>query len=269
MIFSGIVTSGTLSWSPIGDAPSLDGLLLGIRGEMLVVKTKSLRIAMNHPWKSVLRTPEGSVLLIGLGLCVALAITLVVSSLWSVKAAQWLASLIASNLVFGRVASMSLGYAIGLDTFAVVLVNALVETILVLVFYPLFLFSWQQLVEVRGFGSYLHRVRMSAERHQEKIRRYGLIGLFVFVWSPIWMTGPVVGCAIGILLGLGMRVTLSVVLAGTYVAMVVWGLAMQHLHDQVSRFSSFGPLAVLAVLAVAVAVAYWLRHPAHKRSSGR
>ncbi|NCC37608.1 MAG: hypothetical protein EOM24_37205, partial [Chloroflexia bacterium] len=204
-----------------------------------------------------------------LGLCLGLAITLVVSSLWSVDAAQWLAALIASNLVFGRVASMSLGYAIGLDTFAVVLVNALVETILVLVFYPLFLFSWRQLVEVRGFGSYLHAVRMSAEQHQDKIRRYGLIGLFVFVWSPIWMTGPVVGCAIGILLGLSMRVTLSVVLAGTCVAMVAWGLAMQHLHDQVSRLSSFGPLAVLAVLAVVAVVAYWLGHRARKRADGQ
>ena len=94
---------------------------------------------MNAFWKSALRTPEGAVLLAGLSLSLGLAAALVVTALWSAKAAQLLAGLVATNLVFGRVAAMSLGYATGLDVFTVVLANALIETILVLLFYPLFL----------------------------------------------------------------------------------------------------------------------------------
>lgn len=220
---------------------------------------------MNASWKSALRTPEGIVLSIGLGLCLVLAIALVVLAFWSSRAAQLLAALVATNLVFGRVTAMSLGYATGLDVLAVVLANALIETILVLLFYPLFLFSWRQLVDVRGFGAYLRRVRIEAERHQETIRRYGLIGLFIFVWSPIWMTGPVVGCAIGILLGLAMRVTLLVVLTGTYIAILTWGLLVLHLHEQVARLSALGPLLVLLVLIFIILVSYWLRRRAARR----
>ena len=215
---------------------------------------------MNAFWKSALRTPEGAVLLAGLSLSLGLAAALVLTALWSAKAAQLLAGLVATNLVFGRVAAMSLGYATGLDVFTVVLANALIETILVLLFYPLFLFSWRQLLDVRRFGSYLRAVRASAERHKETISRYGLLGLFLFVWSPLWMTGPVVGCAIGILLGMAMRVTLSVVLAGTYVAILGWALIILHLHEQVARASSLAPLMVLVAVVIMTAAAYWLRH---------
>jgi uncharacterized membrane protein len=217
---------------------------------------------MNTFLKSALRTPEGAVFLTGLGLSLGLVATIVVTELWSARTGQLLAAVVATNLVFGRVTAMSLGYATGLDLVTLVLANALIETILVLLFYPLFVFSWRQLVDLRRFGAYLRAVRVSAERHEEKIRRYGLIGLFLFVWSPFWMTGPVVGCALGILLGLAMRVTLSVVLAGTYVAIVGWALIMLQLHEQVARLSSIAPLMMLLALVIITVLAYWLRHRA-------
>jgi uncharacterized membrane protein len=217
---------------------------------------------MNTFLKSALRTPEGAVFLTGLGLSLGLVATIVVTELWSARTGQLLAAVVATNLVFGRVTAMSLGYATGLDLVTLVLANALIETILVLLFYPLFVFSWRQLVDLRRFGAYLRAVRVSAERHEEKIRRYGLIGLFIFVWSPFWMTGPVVGCALGILLGLAMRVTLSVVLAGTYVAIVGWALIMLQLHEQVARLSSIAPLMMLLALVIITVLAYWLRHRA-------
>ncbi|UHD15184.1 small multi-drug export protein [Thiocapsa bogorovii] len=214
---------------------------------------------MSSPWKSALRTPEGLVLLAGLSLSLALLAALTVTAVWSPGYGQLLAAVIATNLVFGRVTAMSLGFATGLDDLSVVLANLLVETILVLAFYPLFVFSWRGLLEVKTLRPYLRAVRQAAERHHTTIRRYGIIGLFIFVWSPIWMTGPVVGCAIGVLLGLSMRVTLPVVLAGTYVAILGWAVAMRQLHDQVAGFSPFGPLALFAFLVLIVVGGYLLR----------
>jgi uncharacterized membrane protein len=226
---------------------------------------------MSSSWKSVLRTPEGLVLLAALFLSLALLAALAVAAVWSPGYGQLLAAVIATNLVFGRVTAMSLGYATGLDDLTVILANLLIETILVLAFYPLFVFSWRGLLEVKTLRPYLRAVREAAERHHTTIRRYGLIGLFLFVWSPIWMTGPVVGCAIGVLLGLGMRVTFAVVLAGTYVAILVWALAMRQLHDQVAGFSPFGPLALVAFLVAIIAGGYLLRRLLlrQRRTSGR
>jgi uncharacterized membrane protein len=214
----------------------------------------------------VLRTPEGLVLLAGLFLSLAVAAALIVAAFWSVSYAQLVAAVIATNLVFGRVSALSLGYATGLDELTVVLVNLVMETILVLAFYPLFVFFWHQLVETRTLLPYLQSVRQAAERHEGAIRRYGLIGLFLFVWSPIWMTGPVVGCAIGVLLGLAMRVTLSIVLAGTYVAILGWALVMRELHEHAARFSPLGPLLVFVILVMLIACGYMLRRSARRKA---
>lgn len=205
-------------------------------------------------------------LLTGIGLSLAAVTSLAVTAVWSPAYSQLLAAVTATNLVFGRAAAISLGYAIGLDDGTVVLVNLLIETILVLVFYPLFVFSWRQLFELKRLRRYMSAVRDAAERHREKIRRYGIIGLFLFVWSPLWMTGPVVGCAIGFLLGLHIRVTLSVVLGGTFVAMIGWAVVMRELNEQAARLSAVGPLVLFTVVALIVALAYLLRGRARKRS---
>ena len=214
---------------------------------------------MTASWRTVLRTSEGLVLITGVGLSLATVATLTVGSLWFAAYTQLVAAVIATNLVFGRVTAISLGHAMGLGDLVVVMANMLIETVLVLLFYPLFVFSLGQLVEVQVLRPYLTTVRDAAERHQERIRRYGTIGLFLFVWSPFWMTGPIVGCAIGVLLGLSMRSTLAVVLAGTYVAILGWVLVMKELHEQAARISVLGPLVLFAVLAVLVVGGYLLR----------
>ncbi len=205
-------------------------------------------------------------LLTGIGLSLAAVTSLAVTAVGSPAYSQLLAAVTATNLVFGRAAAISLGYAVGLDDVTVVLVNLLIETLLVLVFYPLFVFSWRQLFELKRLRRYMSAVRDAAERHREKIRRYGIIGLFLFVWSPLWMTGPVVGCAIGFLLGLHIRVTLSVVLGGTFVAMIAWAVVMRELNEQAARLSAVGPLVLFTVVVLIVAAAYLLRGRARKRS---
>jgi hypothetical protein len=93
-----------------------------------------------------------------------------------------------------------------------------------------------------------------------KSRRFGVAGLFVFVFMPFWMTGPVVGAVIGYLLGLPTRTTLAVVLAGTYAAVAVYALFL----DQVDAWTSaYGPyaafLALVALVALAMLLQRWRR----------
>lgn len=140
--------------------------------------------------------------------------------------------------------------------------NMLVETVLVLLFYPLFVFSWRRLVEVRGLSKIISRTTRAAEANRETIQKYGVIGLLVFVWFPFWMTGPVVGCAIGFLLGLRTWLNLTVVLAGTYLAIGGWALLLRVLHARVAEFSVFGPMALVALI-VLIGVAGHLMQRAH------
>nr|MDJ0863725.1 small multi-drug export protein [Gammaproteobacteria bacterium] len=187
------------------------------------------------------------------------------SWLWSPTLSQVLVAIAAMNILFGRAAGLSFGYAAGLDHGVVVPVNMIVETILVLLFYPLFVFSWRHLVEIRGLTKLIKRTTTAAEANREKIRKYGMIGLLAFVWLPFWMTGPVVGCAIGYLLGLRTWLNLTVVLAGTYLAIGGWALVLRELHVRVAEYSVFGPMALLALI-ILIAVVGYLLHKAHRES---
>lgn len=66
------------------------------------------------------------------------------------------------NLIIGRAAGMSFGYASGLGHAQVIPLNMLVETIQVLVVYPLFALSWRQLIKLRGLQPFFTRMQRAA-----------------------------------------------------------------------------------------------------------
>ena len=127
------------------------------------------------------------------------------------------------NLIIGREAGMSFGYASGFNHADVVPRNILIETIQVLVVYPLFVLSTRHLIKLPTLQPLVTRMHRAAESQGGTVRKFGIAGLFVFVFAPFWMTGPVVGAIIGFLIGLRPWVNLAVVLTATYVAIGVWG----------------------------------------------
>ncbi len=86
------------------------------------------------------------------------------------------------------------------------------------------------------------------------------MGLFIFVWFPFWMTGPVVGCVIGFLIGLRIWVNITAVLAGTYVAIFGWAFFLRQVHEQVASYSSYAAMVLLAILLIILIAAYFLHH---------
>ena len=162
------------------------------------------------------------------------------------------------NLVIGRAAGMSFGYASGLDHAQVVPLNMLVESIQVLVIYPLFVLSWRQLIRVPRLQAFLARMHRAAQTHGGSVRQFGIIGLFVFVFVPFWMTGPVVGSIIGFLIGLRPWVNIVVVLGATYVAIGVWALLLNELSDWAATVNRFAPYALVLAIALILVVIQWL-----------
>ncbi len=157
------------------------------------------------------------------------------------------------NLTIGRAAGMSFGYASGLGHAQVIPLNMLVETIQVLVVYPLFALSWRHLIQLRGLQPFFTRMQRAAEFRGGAVRKFGIVGLFVFVFVPFWMTGPVVGAIIGFLIGLRVWVNVVVVLGSTYIAIGVWGLLLNELSVWAATVNQFAPYALfLAIVFIAV-----------------
>ena len=173
------------------------------------------------------------------------------------------------NLVIGRAAGMSFGYASGLGHAQVIPLNMLVETIQVIVVYPLFALSWRQLIKLRALQPFVTRMHRAAESRGGAVRKFGIVGLFVFVFAPFWMTGPVVGAIIGFLIGLRIWVNLAVVLSATYFAIGVWGLLLNELSAWAATVNRFAPFALVLAIALIAAAAQWVgRYRDHAAQNG-
>ena len=217
----------------------------------------------NHLKETLLTSPEGRILLIGVALAFLYTAWLVVKLINSPEESQILMGMTATNIMFGRATAMVFGYSQELGHATVIPVCIIVETILVLLFYPLFVFSWRHLLIIKWLRNTFERVHKAAENHMDKVQRYGIIGLFIFVWLPFWMTGPVVGCVIGFLLGLKARVNIPVVLAGTSVAILGWAFFMRRLLDHVASYSSYAGVVIFVLLIVIIVVGRFLHRTLH------
>jgi uncharacterized membrane protein len=170
----------------------------------------------------------------------------------------------------GPATGMTFGYASGFTHTQVVPLNMLVETIQVLIVYPLFALSWRQLIELRRLQPYVARMHVAAESHTGMVRKFGIAGLFVFVFVPFWMTGPVVGSIIGFLIGLRPWANVVVVLLATYIATGIWALLLNELSAWAATFNRLAPYAlVIAIALIVVAGNLWHRRRRRAASDKR
>lgn len=208
----------------------------------------------------LIASTEGQLLVVGLTLAGLLAFALGIG--WHLFPDQFLSYLVMTSLTFfiGPATGMTFGYASGFTHEQVVPLNMLVETIQVLIVYPLFALSWRQLIELRRLKSYVARMQGAAESHSGVVRKFGIVGLFLFVFVPFWMTGPVVGSIVGFLIGLRPWVNVVVVLLATYIATILWALLLNELSAWAATFNQLAPYAlVVALVLLFVAGHLWQR----------
>jgi uncharacterized membrane protein len=214
----------------------------------------------------LLKTSEGRILSLGIAIAFLGLIVMGVVAFWSIPISRMIGTMSVANIIFGRAVSMSIGYAGGYSYAIVIAVNIWVETVLVLLFYPVFIFSIRKLVEFPRLKGFIERTQAAAEHHQSKVRRYGILGLFLFVWVPFWMTGPVVGSAIGYLLGFPAWLTLLVVLAGTYAAMATWAYVLFDIYSHAASFAPWAPILIIGLIILMIVASYWLNRYRKKRT---
>ena len=212
---------------------------------------------------SLLKSSEGRLLLAGVSTAVLFTIWLGVKLFLSPQDSQVYIGMTATHVLFGRAAGIAFGYSLGMEDRIVIPFCMIIETIMVLIFYPLFVFSCRHLLVINWLKKIFERTEKAAEARKNKVRKYGIVGLFVFVWFPFWMTGPVVGCVIGFLLRLRTWVNMTVVLAGTYMATIGWAVFLSHFHDRVSFYSPYATIALIVILVIIIILGHLLHKGLH------
>ena len=205
--------------------------------------------------RRILATPEGKVFIVGLVFTLLSAATILLAGLSSRRLMNDLLAMTGAHIAGGRAAGMLWGYNRDLSHVLVIATNMAIETALVLLFYPLFVLSYRKLIVIKPLEQTMARTQRTASALQARIMKFGIPGLLLFVWFPFWMTGPLVGCIIGFLIGLRPWVNLGVVLSGTYMAIVCWGILLRPLHAVLARAGHYLPFAlVMLIFLIAIAI---------------
>ncbi|MGA0028202.1 MAG: small multi-drug export protein [Steroidobacteraceae bacterium] len=220
-----------------------------------------LKNQFDAPRHLLLATAEGRILLAGLAGTLLLAVGIGLAWLVAPERAFTYIVMAGLNLSIGRAAGMSFGYASGLGHSQVIPINMLIETVQVIVVYPLFALTWTHLIDTPRWNALMGRMRAAATQHQGRVQRYGILGLFFFVFTPFWMTGPVVGAIIGFLIGLRPWVNLGVVLGATYIAIGVWALLLNELNRWLGAYNQLAPFALVMALILLALSGKLLRSP--------
>ena len=78
--------------------------------------------------------------------------------------------------------------------------------------------------------------------------------MFLFVWFPFWMTGPIIGALIGFLMGIKHYTTIFIVLSGTSLAIVIWTYFLKEVMLVLNQLSQNAPYIVVALIIIVAIV---------------
>ena len=200
--------------------------------------------------KELISSQEGKIFIAGILMFIVFLMIVVVVYIFSTDEANNLVVMSVTNFFFGRAAGISYGYTVEFSDIVIILMNMMIEFIMVMITYPLFVFSWNKSLNIK----YLRHFFISAKRQKLKYKsyfqKYGVYGLFLFVWFPFWMTGPVIGSIIGFLIGIKHYTTMLIVLSGTSLAIVIWTYFLKELIILLNQISANAPYIVLGIFII-------------------
>ena len=203
--------------------------------------------------RNLLSSQEGKILLLGIMLFILYLMGIAVVYLFSINDANNLVAMSVTNFFFGRAAGISYGFTVEFSDRVIILMNMIIEFIMVMITYPLFVFSWNKSLNVKFLRHFFITVKRQKLKYKSFFQKYGIYGLFLFVWFPFWMTGPVIGSIIGFLIGIKHYTTMLIVLSGTSLAIVIWTYFLKELIILLNQISANAPYIVLGVF-IAIAL---------------
>lgn len=193
---------------------------------------------MKQLLEKLFKGKEGNIFILGLFLIFSLGIFIIVLYFVDLVFANKITGMVFTNFLVGRVPSLSFGYATGLNHFWVIFTNIYTELIMVTILYPLFVLSIKGIVKVKTLEEFFLEVEKKKIQHKDKFDKYGIFGLFIFVFIPFWMTGPIVGSMIGYLIGMKHYSIIFTVFIATIISITLWGVFLQEIIELLVVFNA-------------------------------
>lgn len=165
------------------------------------------------------------------------------------------------HLVGGRGLGVVTCLSAGLSQTFTILYNLYLEIVIVLVAYGVVVLIMRNVIEPSIFKTQVRQAELAAQRQRSKVKRFGVVGLFLFVMFPFMMTGPVVGSIIGYLLNYRPLVNFGIVFSGTLTSIAIYTFAGQNILDLLGRYIDLEKAQTWgSVIVVVLLIAFAIYH---------
>ncbi len=126
------------------------------------------------------------------------------------------------HLMGGRALGIATCLSADISLFYTISYNFILEVVIVLITYGLFVLVMRNVIQPKLFRSAVRQAELTAQNQKTRVKKYGAIGLFVFVMFPFFMTGPVIGAIIGYLLNYKAINNFLIVFSGTLSSILLY-----------------------------------------------
>jgi uncharacterized membrane protein len=135
-------------------------------------------------------------------------------------------SMIGACHLGGRLAFIGAGFEHGFSALSIIAIVSFHNSAVVLLIYPLWVALSQRLEQVPFVARLTEKARLSRSLRS----RWNLLGIALFVWLPLPMTGAVVGAILAHIEGYAPRQVITVALGSMVAGVITWTIAFEQLY---------------------------------------
>jgi uncharacterized membrane protein len=146
----------------------------------------------------------------------------------------------------------------GISLFYTISYNFFLEVVIVLIAYGIVVLVMRNIIQPKLFDSAVRKAELAAQSQKTKIKKYGSIGLFLFVMFPFFMTGPVIGAIIGYLLNYRAINNFLIVFSGTLASIIIYALIGNNIINFINQYIQIDVLRKWGGIIIAVLIVVFL-----------
>jgi uncharacterized membrane protein len=162
------------------------------------------------------------------------------------------------HIMGGRALGIVTCLSAGISLFYTISYNFFLEVVIVLIAYGMVVLVMRNIIQPKLFDRAVRQAEFTAQSQKTKIKKYGSIGLFLFVMFPFFMTGPVIGAIIGYLLNYRAVNNFLIVFSGTLASIVIYALIGNNIINFINQYIHIDVLKKWGGIIIAVLIVFFL-----------
>ena len=164
------------------------------------------------------------------------------------------------HIMGGRALGIAACLSADISLFYTILYNFFLEVVIVLIAYGIVVLIMRNLIQPKLFHSAVRQAEFAAQDQKTTIKKYGAIGLFLFVMLPFFMTGPVIGSIIGYLLNYKAINNFLIVFSGTLSSIVIYALIGNNIINHINQYVQIDLVNKWGTIIVGILIVLFLAY---------